>query len=94
MSSEAANAPKSVQEEQNVNHFHCKKCKTFFKSKADQEEHVLLVHDKEKKTSNVIFVKSHLGMKTISEDMLKLFMETLKISRVICVKKHFFTTAD
>ena len=48
MSSEVVNAPKSVQDEQNVNHFHCKKCKTFFRSKAQQEKHVLLVHVKEK----------------------------------------------
>ena len=85
MSSEEVHASKSVQEEQNVKHFQCKKCKTFFTSKAQQEEHDLVVHDKEKKT-NVIFVKNHL---VISKVMLKLFMETMNVFNVICVKIQY-----
>ena len=64
MSSEEVHASKSVQEEQNVKHFQCKKCKTFFTSKAQQEEHDLVVHDKEKKNKCNICEKSFGHLKS------------------------------
>ena len=48
MNSEVIKATKSVQKELSDKHFQCDKCKKLFKCKVFQEEHILVVHGKEK----------------------------------------------
>ena len=63
MNSEVIKATKSVQKELSDKHFQCDKCKKLFKCKVFQEEHILVVHGKEKSCMCDICQKSLIQVK-------------------------------